>query len=93
MYAVEAGLVDRYLVPVSMQAPRGKKPEWGEKATGRKKKVKEESFVFDLDYFLINKKVFGHDDDNDGGGIDDGCYDDGCIDNNDITCTVVNGAI
>ncbi|KAI0233993.1 Cyclic nucleotide-binding domain-containing protein 2 [Lamellibrachia satsuma] len=56
MYAVEAGLVDRYLVPISMQAPRGKKQEGEEKATGKKKKVKEESFVFDLDYFLINKK-------------------------------------
>ena len=60
-YAVEAGLLDRYLVTVSMQAPRDddkKKKKQGE-VPGKEKEVTkpEESFVFDLDYFLQNKKV------------------------------------
>ena len=62
-YAVEAGLLDRYLVTVSIQAPRDddkkKKKKKGE-VPGKemeKEKETEESFVFDLDYFLMNKKV------------------------------------
>ena len=54
LYAVEAGLVDRYLVPVSMQAPKDTKKEDEVKTVGVKKK---ESFVFDLNYYLIKKKV------------------------------------
>ena len=61
-YAVEAGLLDRYLVTVSMQAPRDddkKKKKQGEVPGKEKEATKpEESFVFDLDYFLMNKKVW-----------------------------------